>query len=203
MEVPKDLSQLDTNALVYAESRLEDVATANAFKAPDLLAVFNAGYVVAAKARAIVSGQVDRKEADIQALKAVIALERAPKRLQELGLSTTRSPGGSADQRDAVIASDPDYVQAKRELSELVALAEYYRIRAWSLEKAFSAVKAIIGDRSVNPYLSAGGEDRGNGGRVTVPQQHRQPPEAPPTAAPPRPSSSPSAPHGFAAPRYG
>lgn len=214
---PTSLDDLPMAALENAERRLGEVAIVTRYKAPELMSVLNDGYVVAAKARAILARQVALRETALDALRALISLERAPRYLQEQGLATGRSPAGSEDQRKAIIARDPEYQQATNELTELRALMEVYAIRAKALDRAFAAVKAIYGDRVTNPYVSAGNEDadarrnadlgevadppplvrRRDVGETTYLRPQSQPSRPHPSSSPP-----PQTPRGFVRPQY-
>lgn len=155
-DTPDDqlLKAVDLSVLEHGEARVHEVAIVTKFKAPELLSTYNLAHLTAQKARGILHTRVAELEAQLEALAAVIALERAPVKLKELGVLSPRSPGGSEDQRQAVVQSDPEYRALKERILDLKAGVEEFTIRARSMEKAFSAVKAIYMDRDLpNPNL--------------------------------------------------
>lgn len=153
-----DLPEVDLSFVDRAEARLEEVSAVTKFKAPELMHLFNYGQLMAAKAKATLSARHQSALAQSEALAADISLNRAPALLLSKGLTTARSPAGSEDLRKSVVAADPEYIALQKRINDLKAGVEYFSIRAKTLERAFSAVKAIYGDSQwmPNPTLNNG-----------------------------------------------
>lgn len=154
--IPDDnlLDHIDFAFLEDGERRINEVAIATKFKGQELMNLFNQAHLAAQKARSALHGRVAELEQEAETLAALISLVRAPAKLKELGVLSARSPGGSEDQRQAVIAMDPEYLALRERILNLKAGVEDYTIRARGMERAFSAVKAIYMDRDLpNPNL--------------------------------------------------
>ncbi len=149
------LNDIDFSFLVDGERRIDEVAIATKFKGSELMNLFNQAHLAAQKARSTLYARVQALEVTCDALAATIALEKAPAYLKERGLVSARSPGGSEDQRQAVVNSDPDYIAMRKRILNLKAGVEEYSIRARSMERCFSAVKCIFLDHTLpNPTLN-------------------------------------------------
>lgn len=173
-ETPDDklLDDLDLTLLDEAERRLDEVAIVTKLKAPELLNLFNYGHLTAQKARARFSQRLTAVTIAQEALAADIALNKAPEILKAKGLATARSPGGSEDLRKNVIAADPEYQAISRRVNDLKNGLDLFTIRARACERAFSAVKAIYGERDLpNPNLAGGGETRRGSPPASVPDE--------------------------------
>jgi len=141
--------RLDMELVHYAESRIPEVAFVNAFKAPELLAVFNKAYLDLTKI--VASLEVEMGAAELQAnmRRSEVVLDVAPEVLSKRGLKT------SEDLRTAVVDSDVKYIEYTRRLQTITAYRELMRGKMKSLEWAYNSVKKILGDRPQlgnNPY---------------------------------------------------
>jgi hypothetical protein len=157
MQVSDDqlLDGIDLSLLTSGERRIDEVATATKFKGSELMNLFNQAHLTAQRARATLYARVQELELRSDALAAMIALERAPAYLREKGLIGARSPGGSEDQRQAVVAADPEYIAIRSRILALKMGVEEFTIRARSMERSFSAIKCIYSDYSLpNPNLN-------------------------------------------------
>jgi hypothetical protein len=145
-----------------AESRIPEVATANAHKAPELLATFNIAYLdvkdVLLKLECL---QIEASK-DVNRRKAIVILDEVPKILAAKGLSSARSPGGSEDQRNAILDTDAEYLAANDRLSLIKAMIKLMEGKLKGVEMAYTSVKKILGqdngwkDLNQNRNLSAG-----------------------------------------------
>jgi len=138
------------------------VATANAHKAPELLATFNIAYLdvkdVLLKLECL---QIEASK-DVNRRKAIVILDEVPKILAAKGLSNSRSPGGSEDQRNAILDTDAEYLAANDRLSLIKAMIKLMEGKLKGVEMAYTSVKKILGqdngwkDLNQNRNLSAG-----------------------------------------------
>lgn len=146
------IQHIDFTPLEEGERRIHEVATVTKMRGQELMNLYNLAHLAAQKGRAAVATQLSAAETAMAALAAEIALVRAPAELKRLGVLSSRSPGGSEDQRSHVIAMDPEYLAMKAQVLALKDAVESFAIRAKSMERAFSAVKAIYLDRELpNP----------------------------------------------------
>lgn len=145
-----------------AESRIPEVATANAHKAPELLATFNTAYLdikdVVLKLRYLL---IEAEKA-ANRRRAIVLLDEVPKILASKGISNARSPGGSEDQRNAILDLDDEYIALMDKVHLMEALLELMDGKLTAVEWAFTSVKKILGqdngwrDLNQNRNLSAG-----------------------------------------------
>jgi hypothetical protein len=147
-----------------AERRVQEVATVNSHKAPELLSVFNTAYFtlndhLTKLDLALVEA---RKAANLR--RSVVILDLVPQILKQKGLSSARSPGGSEDQRKAILDADEPYLVLMDTVAQLEAMHELLDGKRKGFEWAFTSVKKIIGGEpswkdnglNRNPNLSAG-----------------------------------------------
>lgn len=143
-------------ARIYkAESRIEEVAVVNAHKAPELLACFNMAFLE------LKEHLVKLQLLKVDALKAankrrsVVILDEVPRILREKGISSSRSPGGSEDQRQAILDQDEEYLKAKDRVDLLEAMEELLEGKVEGMEWAFTSVKKVLGND--NPWHHGSG----------------------------------------------
>lgn len=157
--------QLHTTFL--AESRAPEVAAVTPTKAPELLVTFNKAYLDLTQIYAQLHLQRSRAEDALGKAKAEVLLDKLPTILKEKNISS------SADIRQAIVDSDPEYQAAKERLDVIDATMEYIKGKIKFMENSYTAVKKIIGEKNwnmaadgANRALSAGDE----GGVVGRPQ---------------------------------
>jgi hypothetical protein len=113
--------------------------------------------------------------------KSIVVLEEAPAKLKVLGLASARSPGGSADQREAVLGLDQEFQDALERVAMIDAVIKLLNGKLKAFEMAYTSVKKILGegafDYSSNPNLSGGT------GTARAGQQHERPLSLPPIAS--------------------
>lgn len=155
---------LSLQRIYEAESRIRDVALVNQHKAPELLACFNIAYLdLNDHIRQLELLLHDAKKV-ANRRRSVVILDEVPKVLSEKGLNTARSPGGSEDQRQAVLDMDDEYVAHTDRVAQVKCLIELLDGKRKAIEWAYTSVKKILGgetnwkDLNQNRRLSTGGE---------------------------------------------
>ncbi len=126
-------------------SRQMEVATVNVHKAPELLATMNVAWLDLKSninTLEMVLCEVQR-EADRR--KSIVILDEVPKILAAKGLASPRSPSGSADQRDAILALDPEYDQLKNHVAMIEAVQEELEDKLEAVTRTYESVKKILG----------------------------------------------------------
>jgi hypothetical protein len=160
---------LDMRAIAEAEGRIREIAGVNAHKAPELLSMFNRVYLDINDY--IRQAKLDQQQATkkMEQRRSVVILDLVPDILTKKGLVRPGSPGGSEDLRNAVLAQDQEFQQAKDEAELAEACYELLKGKQRAIEMAYSSVKKIIGDGKDWRDLaalrtSAGAEPKGEPG---------------------------------------
>lgn len=152
--VPEDdnqgLMKLELRKILSAEARAEEIAVVTPQKAPELLALFNRAYLDASNFFARTKLEQARAEDELAQIRAEILIDKIPGILKEKKLSS------SADVRQALIDSDPDYQDAKDRLARLDATVEYMKGKMKFLENAYSSVKKIMDTGNWNMEMRGG-----------------------------------------------
>lgn len=159
IRVPRGLAGLDPLVLDMddirkAEIRLPEVALTNSLRAPELLATFNASYLVAARYANQLEYELGAAQRRLAETRAIFLIDKLPGLLAEKGLATARSPLGSEDIRQAFLDRDPEYKQVQ----EVIATIETYKsmmdIYRRGFENAYNSVKKLIGNAPTQTFLS-------------------------------------------------
>lgn len=138
-----DLS-FDLKELARLESRKKELSYVNKETAAELLYEFNEGYAEVSRMASKVMLEYERMAQKSKERRARVILDIAPDELKKRNLTSTKSPGGSADLREAVLDMDPEYNQLLEKASALKAAYTFFKIRAKSLEMSYQAVKKVI-----------------------------------------------------------
>jgi hypothetical protein len=159
---------LPLKEIFHAEERVKEVAFVNAHKAPELLACFNIAYLD-------INDHLSRLELALHMVQkaakeraAIVILDEVPRILKEKGISTARSPGGSEDQREAILAQDAVYSACVDRVEQVKAMLTLMKGKKEAIVMAYNSVKKILGgeqhgspDLTQNRNLSAGGPQSG------------------------------------------
>jgi hypothetical protein len=132
------LMTLEMKKVLLAESRADEVAIVTPQRAPELMMVFNRGYLDATNLFAKVKLEQARADDEVNKIRAEILIDKVPALLKAKGLSS------SADMRQALVEADPDYQEARDRLARLDAMVEYLKGKMKFLENAYSSVKKIM-----------------------------------------------------------
>ncbi len=135
--------RLDIAEILSLEARKEEAATVSKVKAPELMAAMERGYSCASRLLTMVTWEVKKAESAVLKRRSIVVLEIAPQYLQERGLVTGRSPGGSEDQRTSVLSTDAEFVALSDNVDQLKAVQEFLKIKVRGFEMTFSAIKKV------------------------------------------------------------
>lgn len=172
MLVPRALPGLtplaiDLTEVIRAESRIHEIATLSAGKAPELLAAFNLAYIEASRAIALLEQELSQAKRRCDQVRAMVILDRVPRVLAERGLASSKSPMGSEDLRRAVLDMDPDYQQAAQLVADIDGSVEVVRSKLRGIEMAYNSVKKLLSDQT---FSFIGSLSAGNEGNATIGQ---------------------------------
>jgi len=132
--------QLNVGGINAAEARISEIAYVNAYKAPELLAVFNRAYLDVMRMLAWLEMEAGTAARQVKLRRSELLLDIAPQKLKDKGLST------SQDLREAVVDADARYQELCEREGCINATQELLKGRAKSLEMAYTSVKKILGD---------------------------------------------------------
>ncbi len=124
--------------ILVAEHRAEEISFITPGKAPELLTIFNRAYLDASDAYSKLRYERDRAEDEVAKIKAEILLDRVPDILKAKNIAS------SADVRQAIIDSDPDYRNARERVSFIEASLEYVKGKMKFLENSYTSIKKIM-----------------------------------------------------------
>jgi len=129
---------LEMRKVLLAENRADEIAIVTPQKAPELMALFNRGYLDASNLFAKAKLEQARAEDSVNQIRANVLIDKVPALLKEKGLHS------SADVRQALVESDLEYQEARERLAQLDAMVEYLKGKMKFLENAFTSVKKIM-----------------------------------------------------------
>lgn len=138
--------RLEISKIMEAEARIQEIADVNIHKAPELLACLTKAYSDINK---VISGIEYEYELALQSareIKGIVILDKAPGILKEKGLSGSKNPGGSADLRQAILDSDPEYKEVQGRIIKIKTHLSLLEGKKKSIDMAYTAVKKILGD---------------------------------------------------------
>ena len=170
--VPKNLD-VDLREVYAAESRTGELAAVNRQRAPELSSALGRGHGFAAEAYVRLSHYVNLASNALKRREAVIILDEAQQVLIEKGLTTSRSPGGSADFRAAVVAADTVYGQLQDTYEQLKAVRGLVSVKMDSLQKSYYSVMAVYKSQDTtfgmagDKHRDLGGSNSGSGYQET------------------------------------
>jgi len=155
---------LDMTEIYKADTRLCELASVTQMKAGELASAFITAWGKASSYRVKVSTQFARAKHRVRQVKAIIVLDKSTDILKAKGLLKTGAPAGSADLREAVVDSDPDYSAAVMRLAEIEAINEMMEIKAERFKMAYFTLNKLIGGHDANKETSggAGSDDVGS-----------------------------------------
>jgi len=137
---------IDLEQILWAEKRQEEVATVNSSKAPELLATFNKQWLDLSRLVAQLTAERNKAEKELGKRRSVILLDLMTEKLALKGVSS------SADNREAVILLDTEYIRLSDTLDQLSAILETMKGKMKSFENAFTSVKRLVVQDSYMQY---------------------------------------------------
>jgi hypothetical protein len=142
--------RIDMGYWASLETRIEEVATVTPTKAPELLATFNRSALELDRLANELELDTQNALRAAERIKSIIILDKVPAILKEKGLVTERNPMGSVDLREAILGQDPEYITALEKASILKAMTRIIRGKYDAFERAFRAVKTLVGEQNFN-----------------------------------------------------
>lgn len=136
--------QIDLTIAYKAESHIKEIAAANQSNALWFASVFSEAYNSLSRAYGALHYEVASAAIAARKKRAVLVLDVAPRIAKEKGLSSTRSPTGSEDVREAICYSDPEYAAIEEYRAALEAAKELVFLKLRAMQMAYDATKAIV-----------------------------------------------------------
>lgn len=133
---------------------MHELAFANTNTAKELAATFWDAHSRLARIYGEVSRELASTEVALKKRKAVLTLDVIPDKAKEKGLTSSRSPTGSEDIREAFYYTDDEFVAIKESLGALEAVKEMLEIKLTSLRGAAETAKRMIGEWSPDKSLN-------------------------------------------------
>ncbi len=158
-----DSLKMDLTEVYVAESRKNELASVNRLRAPELLNALGRGHGFAAEAFVKASHYTNLVGNAVRKREALVILDEAQKILIDKGLTSTRSPGGSADFRAAVVAADIEYGELLDLYERLKAIRGLLQAKSEGLERHFFAVQSILRSESKGMGMEDGHRDVSSG----------------------------------------
>ena len=134
------------------EHRLDEIAFVNLMKAPELLAAFTRIYSDLSDFLASLESEKCKAERDARTRRSIILVDDMPKLLREKGLTTSKSPTGSADTREAILELDSAYQEALEVVEQIQCVIRFLKDKREAFSMGYHAVKRIL--EKLQPGLS-------------------------------------------------
>jgi hypothetical protein len=125
------------------ESREREIGTMDKVQAPELMQAFINGFGHVSRHLAKLELELKRAENAMEVRKASVYLDEAPRILREKGVVRESNPGGSEDQRKAVLAQDKSHQDLKDRHDQIEAATRYMELKLKFFEMAYQAVKKV------------------------------------------------------------
>ena len=129
---------IDLEQILIAEKRQDEVAYVNSEKAPELLATFNKQWLELSRLVAELTSARNVAERELGKRRSVILLDLMNERLAVKGVSS------SADNREAVILLDEQYIKLSEIVDQIAAVLELMQGKRKAMDNSFTATKRII-----------------------------------------------------------
>jgi hypothetical protein len=137
---------VDMTELRRLEARQAEASGVGRLEALGLMDDMKCGYQAAGEIRANIGLELDRSKAAMAVRKAVVYLDLVPDILKAKGLSTTRTPGGSEEQREAVLALDAEHGKLQDYTAQLKAAYALMQIKMDAFQMTYSSLKRQFDD---------------------------------------------------------
>lgn len=138
--------ELAMEKIYRAQQRLDEIAIVNDHKAPELISCFARAYADLTDYISRVTSEVVKAQNAVATRKATVLLDEAPRVLREKGVLSSRSPGGSEDQRQAVLDLDVVYCTLRDRLQQLEAYVALLKGKQKDIENGYLAVRKMFGE---------------------------------------------------------
>lgn len=153
----KDSLVLDLAPVYRTEARVQEIATVTPQKAPELLMIFNVAFLDLSRMSTALEMELLQAKKLTERARAIAILDKVPGILKEKNLVSPRSPSGSEDQRNAILALDEEYQQATENEQQVACVLQLIKGKLKGIEMAYMSVKKILGENSFNYNQNLGG----------------------------------------------
>lgn len=166
--------------ILKIENRIQEVQMVNSTKAPELLSSFTVGWKDLYKHIVLLIHEKNVASNMANRIRGRVLLDEIPEILKAKGLASSRSPTGSEDLREAVLATHDEYQKSLEKVQHIACVIELLKSKARAIQMAYESVKKILSgvnslEMSANPNLlgstgegEAGSDDEYNGfGKAT------------------------------------
>ncbi len=132
---------INMTEICYAESRIDEIATVNTHKAPELMACYIKAYTWCTEHITNITSEMIKAETAADFRKAEIILEEVPRVLKEKGI-TGKS---NEDYRNAVIAMDKKHIELRDRANRLAMYQDMFKGKLASLDRSYMAIRKVFG----------------------------------------------------------
>lgn len=139
-DLNRDL-EINMTEISCAEGRVDEIATVNTHKAPELLMTFIKAYTWCTEHITNITAEAIKAETAANFRKAEIILEEVPRILKEKGI-TGKS---NEDYRNAVIAMDKTHIALLQRFHHLEMYRTMFKGKLESLDRSYMAIRKIYG----------------------------------------------------------
>jgi hypothetical protein len=162
---PANIGQLelefDMRPIYELEARQREIANVSKVTAPELMQAFIDGYGHASRYAGKLELELKRTESLMEERKAIVYLDEAPRILREKRVVRESNPGGSEDQRKAVLALDVNYMALRDNHDHIEAAVELMRTKMKLFEMSYQSVKKVYDSLSGSNALDGAGSRSG------------------------------------------
>lgn len=152
------------------EAREREIGTMDKVQAPELMQAFINGYGQVSRHLSKLELELKRAENALEVRKATVYLDEAPRILREKGVVRESNPGGSEDQRRAVLAQDEKHQSLKDRHDQIEAACRFLELKLKFFEMAYQAVKKVYDSLSgINAANLRSGSYSQGGGSNQIP----------------------------------
>ena len=179
--------KLEMGPLFAAERRINDIGFATKAQAKALYANFLGAYIHAAKLHAMVKLHVAKSAIESRRRRSIILIDIIPGKAKEKGLSTSRSPTGAEDIREAFFYEDEEFVHIENSRAALEAAEQLMFGKMMAFKSAADACSAMLSPderehRGPNTEVQAGAHGIDPMGDMVEAGAREHTPEVPPKA---------------------
>lgn len=139
---------LNMTMIYKVERRIEEIRIANPASMPDLVTDFNLGFIQLGKMVASIQLELAEAKMSLNEAKAVVLLDKVERILAEKRISKS-----SVDIREAILALDPDVMNAQQRVHAIDACLTLLNNKLEAFEWAYQSVKKISDVQSRIPDI--------------------------------------------------
>lgn len=136
--------KLDLGPSFISEARIHEISFADKTRAKDLFAEFTKAYIYASKLHAMCKLHVARAAIESRKRRSVLIIDFMPEMAKAKGLSTSRSPTGAEDIREAFLYRDEEFLLIEDGRAALEAAEALLFGKMMAFREAADAVKQML-----------------------------------------------------------